>query len=456
MRKVVIGLVVIGITLGVVGLKIIASAREIADRVLRGERRETIAASSRWLGVPWLAKLVAEAEHKEYLVLLQNNMELRPTGGFLGSYARVSFTDGYLDSVKVEDIYVPDGQLPGYVEPPAPIKQYLNSNGWLLRDSNWEADFSQAAPVIEWFFEQGKEPEADGVVAVNLFVAQDLMRAVGPIYLADYQETVTAENLFAKAEAHSEVDFFPGSTQKRDFLSLVAKQLTEKVKAADWRTQIKVVKAIRDSLRRKHILVWVKDNQITQAMRRLNWDGKLVYNEGDYLMIVEANLGVNKTNCCLERRINQEVTLTEIGGLQERLTINYKNNNPVKPEPPKFWGGGYKNYLRVYLPKVAQLDSVRINQMLLQLTEVDQEMVNDFLVVGFLVEVGGGESGEVEINYSQLIPPVDRVYRLKVQKQSGTGDDPYSLTFHSPTCPTRQLNRTLDQDFTWETKLKCN
>lgn len=448
MKKVIVGLLVVGIILGIVGVKIIGRIEAIAGRILRGERQRTI-------GIPILSKLVAEGEHKEYLVLLQNNMELRPTGGFLGSYARVSFTDGYLDNVKVEDIYVPDGQLPGYVEPPAPIKRYLNSNGWLLRDSNWDPDFSQAAPIMEWFFEQGKEPEADGVVAVNLFVAQDLMRAVGPVYLADYQETVTAENLFAKAEAHSEVSFFPGSTQKRDFLSLVAKQLMEKIKAADWRTQIKVVRAIRDSLRRKHILVWVKDNQITQVVRRFNWDGKLGAGGGDYLMLVEANLGVNKTNCCLERRINHEVTLMETGELQEKLTINYKNNNPVKPEPPKFWGGGYKNYLRIYLPKAAQLGSVKINQTLLQLTEVNQEMVNDFLVVGFLVEVGGGETGEVTVSYYQPVKDA-KVYRLKVQKQSGTSDDPYNLTFHSPTCPTQQLNRNLDEDFEWEAKLNCN
>jgi hypothetical protein len=449
-KLIAIGLLVAGVILGVVGWKIVANLKAIPDRVWRGERQGKIA-------IPILAKLLAEGEHKEYLVLLQNNMELRPTGGFLGSYARVSFTDGYLDSIKVEDIYVPDGQLPGYVEPPAPIKQYLNSNGWLLRDSNWDPDFSQAAPVIEWFFEQGKEPAAEGIVAVNLFVAQDLMRAVGPVYLADYQETVTAENLFAKAETHSEVGFFPGSTQKRDWLSLVAKQLIEKIKAADWRTQIKIVGAVRDSLRRKHILVWMKDAAMAQAMRRFNWDGKLIRQptETDYLMIVEANLGVNKTNCCLERKIDQQVTLAADGRLREELIINYKNNNPVKPEPPQFWGGGYKNYLRVYLPKAAQLESVTINQLPLQLGEVGQEIKDDFLVAGFLMEVGGGESGEVKIAYSQPVPG-DRVYRLKVQKQSGASDDPYSLTFHSPTCPTRQLNRNLDEDFTWETKLNCS
>ncbi len=405
--------------------------------------------------LPVLPVVLGEGGTKEYLVLLQNNMELRPTGGFLGSYARVKFEGGFLAKLAVEDIYTPDGQLPGYVEPPLPIKKHLNSNGWFLRDSNWEADFTRSAPVIEWFFEHGKETAIDGMVAINLNVVRDMLAAVGPMYLPDYRETVTAENLFAKAQARSEVEFFPGSTQKKDFLGQVATLLFEAIKEARFKTQVKLGEAIYHNLETKQILVWIKDDRVRSGLRQLNWDGAMVAGEGDYLMIVEANLGVNKTNCCLERKISQEVALTADGQLQERLTLSYKNNNPVTPEPPRFWGGGYKNYLRVYLPKAARLESVAINQMPLQLSEVDQEVTDDFLMIGFLVNVGGGEVGIVEVNYSQPGNLEDSVYKLKVQKQSGTNDDPYSLTFHSPTCPSQQLNRNLDEDFIWETKLNC-
>ena len=458
MRKlIIVGLVAISALVVWLVLLTKSHVESVRGKVLTNKGKYPLSESVAWLGpmasridkdlgliLPLMPKLLAEGTHKEYLVLLQNNMELRPTGGFLGSYARLSFTDGFLDKIKVEDIYAPDGQLPGYVDPPDPIKKYLNSNGWFLRDSNWDPDFGRAAPVIEWFFEQGKETPADGMIAINLYVVQNLLGVTGPIYLADYQETVDADNLFEKAETHSEVNFFSGSTQKRDFLSQVANQLLEKIKSADGRKQLKILQALKHSLRQKQILVWMKDEQEARVLRQLNWDGKLTPGEGDYLMIVEANLGVNKTNCCLDRSIDHEVRL-EDGKLKTKLVISYKNNNPVKPEPPRFWGGGYKNYLRVYLPKAANVEVIET---------IDEEVTDKFKVVGFLVEVSGGETKRVEIRYSQ--PVTDEfVYRIKVQKQSGTTADPYTLILDSPTCPTAQLNRNLDEDFTWEAKLRC-
>ena len=472
MKKLLLGIFLGGVILvGIGAVKTLGAVRAVTGRILHNQRGGDINASIRWLTLggriageelstllPLVPQLIAEGAHKEYLVLLQNNMELRPTGGFLGSYARGSFTDGFLAEIKVQDIYVPDGQLTGYVEPPVPIGKYLNSNGWQLRDSNWEPDFTLSAPVIEWFFEQGKEPEADGIIAINLYVAQELLKAVGPIYLPDYQETVTAENLFAKAETHSKVNFFPGSTQKQDFLAQVASQLLEAVKAASWKTQVKTVRAMSRSLKSKQILVWMKDEPVKQALRQLNWDGKLIRqpaDEDDYLMIVEANVGVNKANCCVTRSIDQQVALTATG-LEARLTLTYKNNSPGEVEQRPFWTGAYHAYVRVYVPKVAKIGAVKINNRPVPLTEVDQEARGDWLIAGFLIQVDAGKTEQVAINYSQPKQLTNQMYRLKVQKQSGTGSDPYNLTLDSPTCPTQQLNRNLDEDFVWEMPTDCS
>lgn len=425
-----------------------------------------------WLS-PWgkLLRLGLEISGRggwrEYLVLLQNNMELRPTGGFLGSYARIKLASGRLEEVKVQDIYTPDGQLPGYVVPPAPIYKYLNSSGWFLRDSNWEADFTKAAPVIEWFFSHGKEPEADGIVAINLNVVKGWLAVVGPVYLADYQETITDENLFDKAQSHSEVDFFPGSTQKQDFLSQLASQLLEKTKASNWRTRWKLTQEIYGRLRARDILIWLKPEGWQEVMSQLGWDGAMKLptcpkNRNcltDYLMIVEANLGVNKTNCCLNRKIKHQVTISQTG-IQETVTINYKNNNPATPEAPKFWGGGYKNYLRVYVPQKSQLEQVEIDNQPLQLTEVDTAVENEFLVMGLLVEVGGGDQKSVEISYSQAVEETGgkgkKIYLLKSQRQSGTSDDPYELTVVTSGCTKRGWSNLWQQDLIWSVPVECD
>src|SRR3989338_3598117 len=47
---------------------------------------------------------------KKYLVLFQNSSELRPTGGFPGTYAVATFKDGRLDWFLVDDVYNLDGQ----------------------------------------------------------------------------------------------------------------------------------------------------------------------------------------------------------------------------------------------------------------------------------------------------------------------------------------------------------
>lgn len=412
--------------------------------------------------LPVLPQILGAGGSKEYLILLQNNMELRPTGGFLGSYARVKLVDGYVADINVNDIYTPDGQLPGYVEPPAPIKKYLNSNGWLLRDSNWEADFRRSAPVIEWFFEQGKEAAVDGMVAINLNFVQEMLAAVGPVYLADYAQTVTAENLFEKAETHSEVNFFPGSTQKKDFLGQLAVQLVEAVKVAGKRKAWRLAEAVERGLAKKDVLVWVKDDQVSRVLRQLDWDGAVVPTScpeenclADDLLIVEANLGVNKTNCCLDRRIDQKVELTGEGKLANEVKLNYVNHNPKVPQPPQFWGGGYKNYLRVYVPKGNVVEAVTIDGLPVQLTEVDQEDGPEFKVVGWLINVGGGEQQTVVIRYSRTLPSLPDKYKLQLHKQSGTNADPYSLTFMASGCPPRQTNRQLDQDKEIEITIAC-
>ena len=102
----------------------------------------------------------------KYVVLLQNNYELRATGGFVGSYAVVDFKNGI--NVYVKDIYDADGKLPGHVEPPYPIQEAFLQGWWKLRDSNWKVDYPSAAADINWFLEQGGEKNIDGIIAVNM------------------------------------------------------------------------------------------------------------------------------------------------------------------------------------------------------------------------------------------------------------------------------------------------
>lgn len=154
-------------------------------------------------------------ESKTYLVLLQNSAELRPTGGFIGSVAVASFSDGRLTNLDVEDVYTFDGQLKGHVDPPGPVRDLLGQEHWYLRDSNWDPDFLEAGSRAAWFYEKETGTNVDGVVAINSSFITRILAATGPVDVPDYNDRITADNFYGKSLYYTQSNFFPGSTQKR-------------------------------------------------------------------------------------------------------------------------------------------------------------------------------------------------------------------------------------------------
>src|SRR3989344_967393 len=238
-------------------------------------------------------------DNKTYYVMVQNNTELRATGGFMGSYVRIKTKKSGIYEIAVQDIYVPDGQLVGHVEPPYPVQEAFKIGNLWRRDSNWDPDFASAAATIAWFLEQGNENPADVIIAVNQLTVSRLISVFGELKVPVFDETVTGQNLYSLAQRYAEEGFFPGSTKKKDFLGAVGGALVRRVKDVRLLESLKLLKLLKEELDKKQILVWMRDAEIRKWGGRLEdgWDKK-----SDYLYIVESNLGANKANCCIERK----------------------------------------------------------------------------------------------------------------------------------------------------------
>lgn len=392
--------------------------------------------------LPLVPSFIAQDSKKTYLVLFQNSAELRPTGGFIGSYGLLSFEKGKLLDFSVEDIYAADGQLKGYVEPPEPIKEFLGQNTWFFRDSNWDPDFTVSAPRAEWFLNKTTGRNVDGVIAVNLPAVKELLAATGPITLSDYNEEVTSDNLFERAEYHSEIDFFPGSTQKKDFLGALAREIFDRLKNSSASGMLKLSQALETSLAQKQLLFYLHDADSQRLLLEQNWAGALfapslnpAANQpvtSDYAFSVEANLGINKANYFLKRNLEQQLTLLKNREILSVTTIEYQNQSPADAWP----GGIYRTYLRQYLPQNSTLISVKVADSKLNLKDIDQAIVNDKLVLGFPVTVPVKNSLKVEITYrlSDPLAITNQQGRLAVviAKQPGTLADPLKVIVNYP------------------------
>jgi dihydrofolate reductase len=374
-----------------------------------------------------------DGKRREYMVLLQNENEIRPSGGFIGSYAILSFEGGKLLGFEVKDVYEADGQLKGHVEPPAEIKKYLGEAAWFMRDANWQASFPLVSKDVQWFLEKETGRKVDGVIALDLAAVKSILGVTGEIYVADFKEKVNSSNLYEQAEYYSETKFFPGSVQKASFLGGVSKQLIEEIKSAKGVEGQKLLSAVMDLLDRNEIQVALNESKTAGVFADAGWDGSIYDGKcngdkcfADYLYIVEANLGVNKANYFLYRNIERQI---EIGEkiIKNNLKITYENTAKSSAWP----GGDYKNYMRIYLPIEANVQEVNWSnngsgeKKIISGDDLKISQVGSKREVGFLVTVPVGKKINVEVNYTESIDLStlqNFSYLNYIQRQSGFGD----------------------------------
>lgn len=379
-----------------------------------------------------LPEVLGYDKPKTFLLIFQNNSELRPTGGFIGSFGWVTFSQGRLLEFKTEDVYTADGQLKGHVEPPLPIKKYLSQENWYLRDSNFAPDFYESATQAEWFLKHEMNLEFDGVFAFDLNAVAQVLRGVGGVYVSDYSEEVTADNLFLKTQTASETGFFPGSTQKRDFIGSLTRSLFIKL-TSDRISWPLLIHGIKNSLDEKHALLYFHNESAQKLVEEAGWAGRIASVSctsqnciPDYLMLVEANLGINKANFLVSRTASLTITRGQ-QFLSHEFTVNFVNQSDDYVYP----GGTYFSYTRVLLPKNASLSKISFGGAEIKKEEITIEDYQDKLSVGFPIRISGKDSKQLLVSYSIPSSPSAQTIELLVQKQPGVSTYPLSITVNA-------------------------
>jgi len=396
---------------------------------------------------------------KTYLVLFQNNMELRPGGGFIGSYGTLTVNNGIFGKMQVHDVYDADGQLSEAIQPPYGLQRYLGATHWFLRDSNFDPDFSVDAKQAAQFLQKETGQKVDGVIAIDTTFIKNLIGVVGSVDVVDYKVTVTPDNFYLLTETNAEKNFFPGSTQKKDFLRSLTNALMDKLSSEKKIPYEKLAQLFVSSVAQKDLLVSFSDpgvqnvftvNDLSSSL----WDGRHAENNvaDDFLGVIDANVGANKANYYINRSITQSTSLSDLAALQTTVEITYKNTS----QPTSAFGGDYKDYLRLILPANTTLVSIAFDKKPTQITpaitdpalftapdftpppglEVEQDEEEGKSIVGFFFIVPAGSTRVVSVSYRSLsgIDPnaVAFGYNLRLFKEPGTVNDPYQVSLAFP------------------------
>jgi len=390
--------------------------------------------------------LLGVDEARTYLLLFQNDKELRATGGFITAYSIVNVSKGKIEPVASSDIYSLDNKYTPSVPAPSMFVKYLKapyvaSNNFRLRDMNWSPDFKTSMELFLTEADKAGLPDIDGVIAVDTHVVVNILNVLGEIGVSGFGNFSTKNDPrcncpqviyeledFADQEGAvvwsenepGKIVFAPknyGKNRKEivgplmnSILSNALGQPKDKLPAlftAGW-----------ESVINKHILLYMFDQKAQAGVESFKIAGRILETEGDYLHVNDSNLGGRKSNLYVTQEVSQEVVVARDGTIEKTVTLTYRN-------PQKYDGwlnSVLPNWTRIYVPKGSTLIEA-------QGFENPGETYED---LGKTVFSGGFElrpEGVKQIVVKYKLPfKAQGNLKMLIQKQPGTDSPLHSVT----------------------------
>ena len=400
--------------------------------------------------LPWLQLapyLAGQISDGRFLLILQNNDELRPTGGFIGNYGLLELRDGQVINLETHDSYHLDMPAQDYFKPapPAELNKYLGVRQWFLRDANWSPDFPTTARQVRYFYQEQTKAIAkatttehiDGVIAITPAIVEDLLGLVGPITVEDqtYDQQNFVELLQYRVEMSYD-NYGVTSWNRKAVINDVIRELEKRLLALPASRWTEVARIITKNLERKNILLYSDNQAVQQWLVQQNWAGQARSVDGDYLWVIDANLAAFKTDAVVDKQINYR--LYQSGGqwLAE-LRLNYKHNGGFDWRTTR-----YQTYTRVYAPLGSQL----ISQTGYKDAATTTQELGKTVFGGFIV-VEPKKTKEIKLVY-RLPDSVTKLleqgrYELLLQKQPGRQRTSLSLELDLPRSAQRAYSEQL-------------
>ncbi|MBU1000207.1 DUF4012 domain-containing protein, partial [Patescibacteria group bacterium] len=368
--------------------------------------KEALMAAPRALGIPG---------SKNYLLLFQNDKEIRPTGGFMTAYATLTIKNGQVSATTSDDIYRLDEKLLNVcltkicpLTPPPPIVKYLpevsgkERSAWSMRDSNISPDVPTSAEEFERMYQLlGEGLPFDGIIFIDTKVVEELIEITGPIdvfgtkYSSEIDERCNCSNVIFELESYAEIAA-KGEKDRKAILGILMQQILARSVGADVEKLPQLIETIATLANHKHVMFYMHDGELQSALSKINWTGEIKEYNGDYLHINDSNFAGGKSNLYVEQKVTQEINTQGDGTIKKKITIEYTNDQPFG-----IWLNGInRDYVRFYAPKGSKLVSSKGSEdIVTTIEDLDKTVFEAF------VQVRPQNSRKLEMEFTSPYQP---------------------------------------------------
>jgi len=365
--------------------------------------------------------LLKSIKNENILVGFQNSAELRPTGGFWGSFAYLKVGKNISNSTLSFETnpYKKDNPLLKETNAslPTPMKETWIDRPQSFVNANWPFDFPTAAKTIEWYFGQGWQLDTDAVVGISSLAVIDALKLTGPVTLGN-GETITSENFTQVMSEKIDVEYWqdPKNIQINEpkmVILDIAPQIIDKVKSLP---RYQLYRLITEQLEQGRIVAYFNDPKKQSLAEKIGISGISAPYRADYVSINNANLNGNKTSLNVAQSIRYSV---DVNGdkVLSHLEITRNHLGGLWPEAPN------RNYTRAIVPVGSKLVSASLEgKNITEQIETNEEL--DKTTFGFWFSTSAGEAKTANLVYEL---PIKREqlssYQILLQKQPGTLSD---------------------------------
>lgn len=259
------------------------------------------------------------------LLVLANNAELRTGGGFIGTVGIINSTNGKVKSDALTGVYGIDSsknceQSVKYAQP-----DYLKNLSPCpsLRDSNNHLDYSSNAIQSLYFYQLNTSQSVDNVVQITPRVLERLLDKTGPVYIKEYDITVTKDNF--RDTVQLEVEAGRDKQQKKDpksgILGSLANQMISRLIAQDIYQLKDYIPLLQELIDQKHINLYSKNDNTQKLIAKIGADGELKNTDDNYFMMTESNFSANKSSAYIKNRVDMNQVLEKDGSSIISVTI---------------------------------------------------------------------------------------------------------------------------------------
>jgi hypothetical protein len=282
------------------------------------------------------------------LILFQNDSELRPSGGFIGSYAVITGSSGNIRSFKLgTDIYALDKSFTENIAPPPPLTTITPT--WAFRDSNAGAGFlPDIGAQVSDFYRKETGITPSFIVFTDLSMLEGLLSITGPVTLPGTTTELTNQSVGTALTTYIERDYWNSEQNRaadapKSIIGELIPLLLGKLRATPSAMQ-GIPHFIEDAVQRQSLQIWSSDPTLTASIFPTDTPPG-----GDWLKIVNTNIGGKKSS----KNISQNVTIADVqknDRTERTVTITRTHHGTgIWPDDEN------RNYMEIYIPTDAEV-----------------------------------------------------------------------------------------------------